>query len=358
MNNHIIGIIGAGMIGSHHIENFQKTNKARIKWLADINPEALKNLAAKHQISNTTIDYKDILNDPEVESIVICTPPKFHKNIFIDSVKSGKHVLVEKPAAMNLPEIDEMITVAESHPEIKICDCSARHSRLTPRFKMVKKIIDEGKLGDIYFIHHNSIWRNNRPGIEYHPAAKWFLNSQIAGGGPLFDWGVYDLSFHLGVLNDVPDLEKVNTVMLTSGLDAFDPGNDTYDVEEHFVVNMQLGNVVRLYWERGNHANIEIPNETRIYGTRGGIRLGYCSWDKPELEFFDLENDGKGPGRKTQIPIDMEGHNDELALANHWIDVLENKEKPAMPLELARKHLNIIFECYKKGKTIQTLQNK
>jgi len=349
MSKFQIGIIGAGMIADRHIENFLKTGKANIRWLADLKPEAIANLTTKHRIPQTTDDYHDILNDPEVDSVVICTPPSSHKQIFLDSVTARKHVLIEKPAAMNLAGIDEMIALAARHPEVKVCDCSARHSRLQPKFRIVKKLIEEGKLGEIYFIHHNSIWRNNRPGIEYHPTAKWFLNREIAGGGPLFDWGVYDLSFHLGILNDLPSLEKVNTVMLKSGLDAFDPGSDRYDVEEHFAANLELSQGIRLYWERGNHANIEIPNETRIYGTRGGIRLGYCSWDKPEIEFYDLENEGKGPGRKTIIPVDMEGHSDEQSLALHWIAVLEGKEKPAMPLKLARKHLSIIFECYGKA---------
>ncbi len=344
-----IGIVGAGMIAEAHIQNLQKTNRATIKWLADIKPEMLKIVSEKYDIENTTIDYKDILADSEVDAIVICTPPWLHHDMFIEALKAEKHILVEKPSAMSLDQIDDMISQSKQYPHLKVLDCSARHSRLQPKFWKVKEIIDSGVLGSIYYVHHNCLWRNARAGIEYHPEAKWFLNKKIAGGGPLFDWGVYDLSFHLGILGDQVTAEEVTMTKLKSGLDKVDPGTEIYDVEEHFMVNLQLSNNIDFYWERAMHANMETPNETRIYGTQGGLKLGYCSWDEPTIELFDAEDEGKGKGRKQTIEVDMEGHDDSYALSEHFIKVLDSKEESVMPLTLARKHLDIIFRCYQKA---------
>jgi predicted dehydrogenase len=223
-------------------------------------------------------------------------------------------------------------------------ECSGRHARLTPKFVKVKEIIDAGVLGEIYHIHHNSIWRQNRPGIEFHPTAKWFLDRSRAGGGPLFDWGVYDLSFHLGVLGDRSDLEEVVSVKLMGGLDEVDPGTDVYDVEEHFMVNLKLTGGISYYWERGGHANVEIPNETRIYGTRGGIKLGYCSWDDPVIILYDLDDQGKA--REQQITLDYSGQDDGYALSEHLIRVLDGTEEPVISMETAKKHMDIILKCY------------
>lgn len=343
-----IGIIGAGMIAEKHIESFLKTKRASISWLADLKEDAIARVKQKFPVGRTTTNYYDILSDKSVDAVVVCTPPPVHKKVFLDAVAAGKHVLVEKPLAMNLEDIDEMIVAEKTHPELVISDCSARHSRLQPKFKAVKEIIDSGILGDIYYVHHNCIWRQCRGGIEYHPTAKWFLNKAIAGGGPLFDWGVYDLSFHLGVLGDQPELSKVNFVMLKNGLDAVDPGTDIFDVEEHFVANMQFTGGLRYYWERANNANMEADSETRIYGTRGGLKFGFHSWDAPVLTFFDVDNNARGKARKDVREIDMSQHGgDDYELAAHYIRALDGKEKVMMPLSRARKHLSIIFDCYK-----------
>lgn len=92
------------------------------------------------------------------------------------------------------------------------------------------------------------------------------------------------------------------------------PGTDVYDVEEHFVVSLKLTENIDYYWERGAHANQEIPNETRIYGSQGGIKHGYCSCDLPTIMFYDLDDDGK--------------------------------EEPIISMEVAKKQMNIILKCY------------
>jgi predicted dehydrogenase len=207
----------------------------------------------------------------------------------------------------------------------------------------VKELIDSGAIGEVYHIHHQRVERQHRPGIEFHPIAKWFLDKSRAGGGPLFDWGVYDLSFHLGVLGDRPELEKVYSVVMKSGLDDVDPGAGIYDVEEHLVVNMKLSNGITYYWERGVNAHMEVPNETRIYGTRGGIKLAYCTWDDPELIFYDLDEEGKA--RATRYTRECPEEEDGYYLSRHLIDVLDGVAQPAIPLETAKKHMEMIFQC-------------
>ena len=133
------------------------------------------------------------------------------------------------------------------------------------------------------------------------------------------------MSFHLGILSDKPELEKVETLFLQNGLDSKDPGTDVYDVEEHFAVKMKFSGGLDYYWERAAHCNVEVPNETRIYGTKGGIKLAFCSWDAPEIQLYLLENNGTKAVSETIIP-DMEGHDDGYALAEHYVNVLDGKE--------------------------------
>lgn len=337
---HKIGVIGAGMIAEHHIRSIQKTDNLTVSWLAAATHESINRVGELYNIPNRTTNYLDILNDPQVDAVIITTPPNLHKTMFDESLKAGKHILLEKPAAMSINEMDAMIELSKQYPHQIVCDCSARHSRLIPKFAKVKQVIDSGQLGEIYHIHHNAVNRYSRPGIEYHPAAKWFLNKAIAGGGPLFDWGVYDLSFHLGILGDIPQLKKIKHISLKSGLDNIDTGKHIFDVEEMFVAMLEFSNGITYYWERASHANVNAPNETRIYGTRGGIKLAFCSWDSPVITVY-------GPNNSEEtIVLDYSEQDDSFLLIQHFAQVLDKKVPPAMPLELARKHLDIIFKCY------------
>lgn len=342
-----IGVIGAGWIAKAHMGFLKDTGRARISWIAARNPENLEQVRSDYGVPNKTQDYREILQDPSVDLVLIATPPHTHREMFVDALKAGKHVLLEKPMALNQEELDEMMRIRSMYPHLLAMDCSARHSRLNPKFTLVKELIGSGALGEVYHIHHQSVKRQARPGIEFHPAAKWFLDRSRAGGGPLFDWGVYDLSFHLGVLDDLPELEHVESARLMSGLDQVDPGTPVYDVEEHLLVHMQLSGGISYSWERGVHAHVEVPNETRIYGTRGGIKLAYCTWDDPELILYDLDH--KGKARESKFMKECPEKEDGFYLSEHLIAVLDGKEQEALSLDKARKHMEIILRCRNKA---------
>jgi len=339
-----IGVIGAGMIALQHLEHIRNTGGAEVSWIAALRPGNLEKVRARFDIKNKTQNYRDILEDPAVDVVLITTPPHLHREMFMECLKAGKHVLLEKPMAITTEELEDLLRVKAEHPNLIAMECSGRHARLSPKFRKVKELIDSGFLGDIYRVHHQSVARQERPGIEFHPSGKWFLDRSKAGGGPIFDWGVYDLSFHLGVLGDRHKLEGIESVLMKNGLDDTDPGAEVYDVEEHFAVSMRFSGGLSYYWERGAHANVEVPNETRIYGTRGGIKLAYCTWDDPEITLYDLDSGGKAREQKLEVDMSQHSH-DGYALWEHFFDVLDGRAQPVISMELAKKHLDIIIKC-------------
>ena len=338
MAKYRLGIIGAGMYGKVLMRCFQQDSRAEIVWVNSASEATTKAAAEEFGIEQWTLDYREILADPDVDAVVIATPPYLHAEQLIAALAAGKHVLVEKPLAESAENVKWIVSAVEQTPEKIVLDASCRHTRLTRKFQFIKSMIDRGKLGEIYHIHHNHLSRGTF--IEWNPSGAWAMNKKLAGGGPFIDWGVYDLSFHLGVLDDKPQLQSLrsfsrNDLRDTTKLVAFS------DVEQHGAAWLEFDTGLTYYYERGGGVHSETPNETRLYGTRGGLRFQFPSWDSNEVEFFYTEN---GEPRKELLTVDMTGApEDSLALTAHFLDCLDGEATPLMPVQRAAKHMEILF---------------
>lgn len=339
-----IGLVGGGMVSHLHLNALAKDARARVCWLADLNGAARNATGGQFGIPNLTADYHLMLADPTLDAVIVCTPPRTHTKVAMDVLAAGKHLLVEKPMATTLDEAHALTAAAARYPDLKVSGCSARHSRLTPKYPQVKRMIDDGRLGRVYYVHHRSVISQKRCGIEYNPPAKWFLDRQISGGGPIYDWGVYDLAFHLGLLGE-PRLEKVEAFCI-NGLDKVDSGAPIFTVEEHGAAFMTFEGGLRYYWERSSNAHCDVPNQTTIYGTEGGIRFGYCSWDGPEIEYFYTDNSGRGKPKREVITIVCANHDDPGALDTAWLNYLCGDGPVPMPLDLELRNLEILHKVY------------
>ena len=339
MKKYNFGIIGAGMYGKILMRYFKQDERANILWVNSASEATTKSAAEEYGVEKWSLDYHDILNDPAVDAVVIATPPYLHAEQIETALAAQKHVLLEKPMAESLESVRRIKSLVEQSPNLKVLEASCRHTRLTRKFKFIKEIIDTGKLGDIYHIHHNSLSRGTF--IEYNPNGAWAMNKKLAGGGPFADRGVYDLSFHLGLLNDAPQLKSMqrfarNDLRDMSKLVAFS------DIEQHGAAWMEFDTGLTYYYENGGGVHNETPNETRIYGTKGGLRFQHFSWDSNEIEFFTTEN---GEPRKETFTIDMTNEpNDSLAITTHFLDYLDGKVEPLMTVPLAAKHMEILFK--------------
>jgi predicted dehydrogenase len=343
-----IGFIGGGMIANAHMRNFHADRRTEIRALADVNENALQAMGAEYGIAHLTTNYKELLKDPELDAVVVCTPPGLHCQIGIDVLRAQKHLIMEKPLTRTPAEARRLLKEAQKHPDLMVTGCSCRHARLQPKYPYVKRLIDSGKIGDVYFVHHRAVSRQGRPGIEYHPTAKWFLDREMAGGGPLYDWGVYDLSFHLGVLGE-PTFKRCEAFCV-NGLDRVPAGTKTFTVEEHGGALLSFENGLKYFWERASNAHHEVPNQTSIYGTKGGLRFTYTSFGEVhEIEHFYTANSGKGAAKKRVYTVNMSRHDkgDMHPVGQAIIKALQGKGPVPMPFELEVKNLEILHAVYK-----------
>lgn len=341
-----IGVIGTGMIAQRHMENFAADRRSELRWVADIDAKALKQSAETFSVPNAATDYKALLGDPALDAVVVCTPPVSHCQIGLDVMRAEKHLILEKPLALTVDEANRLLREAQERPKLMVTGCSCRHARLNPKFPFVRKLIESGKLGRVYHIHHRMINRQGRGGIEYNPKAKWFLDRKRAGGGPLYDWGVYDLSFHLGVVGQ-PEFLRAEA-FCANGLDAVDPGTPHFTVEEHGGALMRFQGGLTYYWERANNAHNAAPNQTSIYGTKGGLRFDYISSGADEVEYFYVDRGGRGKAKSRTLKVNLSRHKGDMPeLGRAIIRALLDGGPPPMPLEIEVQNLAIIHSVYK-----------
>jgi len=167
------------------------------------------------------------------------------------------------------------------------------------------------------------------------------MDKKLAGGGPFIDWGVYDLSFHLGLFDDNLKLKS---------LKSFTKNNIRQDyksnVEQHGAALMEFNNGVTYYYERGSGVINEHPNQSRIYGNKGSVKFSLCSWDTNEIELTLLKGNGKLKTIKRKIKMTNHKGDNEV-FAGHVIDCLLGKTKPELPLKTAINNLRILFEILK-----------
>ena len=151
----IVGIIGAGRIGKVHAKSIAGSiPEARIKTIADIYMnDGTKAWAESLGIENTSKDYMDIINDPEIEAVLICSSTNTHAQFTQEAAKAGKNVFCEKPLDPGIEKIKETLKVVEDTViKFKI----GFNRRFDHNFKAVKQAVVDGKIGDPHIIRITS----------------------------------------------------------------------------------------------------------------------------------------------------------------------------------------------------------
>ncbi len=274
-----VAVIGCGNIANNaHIPAYLKNGQAEIKYFCDILPERAQEAVRKYGCGIAVTDYREILADAEVVAVSVCVPNKLHRQIACDFLRAGKHVLCEKPAAVNLEEALEMQKV--QHQTGKILNIGVVN-RFNDYVNAIKDLIDSGALGEIFHVHTS--FRNHRsiPGLGGD-----FTTKAVAGGGVLIDWGVHFLDIVMYCCGD-PVPHTVSAAAFSKlGCDiagyvyddmwAGPPQTDgTYDVEDSVTALIRTdGPIISVH---GAWAQNIGKNEMYIdfCGDKGGIRLQY-----------------------------------------------------------------------------------
>jgi predicted dehydrogenase len=264
-----IGIVGAGRIARSHLRSLAGNPEAKAVAVFDVIPERADTIAAEFGVPNVARSLEELLERRDVQAVIVATPPAAHRAPTIAALEAGKHVLCEKPFALNLAEAEEMVRAAEQNQRF-LAVCSAR-LRCGAGAREAHRLASTGELGTVYHARVTQFRLRGRPGVDIFPDAAWFLDHSRAGGGALIDTGVYRVDLLLWLLG----YPKITSVLCSTyqGIGPAPAPGVLQDVEDHAVVMFTGANGASGVLETAWSSNLHGVNSTVILGTRAGLRF-------------------------------------------------------------------------------------
>ncbi|MBL8027484.1 MAG: Gfo/Idh/MocA family oxidoreductase [Fibrobacteres bacterium] len=185
-----IGIVGAGAISKDHIDGYTKAGATVIAICDPL--KAARDIRVKdYNITHSFDSIDELLKIKEIDAVSICSPNSLHAEHTVKALQAGKHVMTEKPMALNVEQAEKMVKAAKKYGKILMC---GHNQRFTPVNQKVDEMRANGEFGHVY--HAKCAWIRKRgiPGL-----GGWFTTKALSGGGPLIDIGIHviDRTWHM-----------------------------------------------------------------------------------------------------------------------------------------------------------------
>lgn len=190
-------IIGCGVISKMHCEALSVIKNARLWAVCDIIPERAQARAGEYGAARVYTDYKEMLADPEIDIVSVCTPSGMHGQMCRDIADAGKAILCEKPMEITAEKMDALVDYVEAKGVKMGC---VFQRRCDAKFLAVKEALDSGRFGrvilaDAYMKYYRS--------PEYYKSGEWRATWALDGGGALMNQGVHGIDLLLWLAGDV-----------------------------------------------------------------------------------------------------------------------------------------------------------
>jgi len=313
------GLIGAGDIVRRRVaaalrEAAHSDLVAVTRARADLVETFAREVGARRWYAN----WRDLVGDAEVQAVYVATPVHLHAEQTIAAAEAGKHVLCEKPMAMDVSECDRMIAACRASG---VTLGVAYYRRFYPAVVRVRQLVDAGAIGEPVFAQMiASEPFDPRPGAPRY----WLVQRSRAGGGPMADFGCHRLEVLLHLLGPV---RRVTSVVATVALDR--------EVEDTAAALLQF--------ERGACAMVAVTNAAAerqdtldVFGTRGSIRVGALNSGEIIIRAGDVERaESHPPAPNVHAP-----------LVDDFLEAVRDRRDPAVDGSVGRAVAAIQDQIY------------
>jgi predicted dehydrogenase len=266
-----IVVAGCGGISNPHTYALTQVPNAWLVATVDIDEARARDFKERFGAEIYSTDIDAVLKRVDVDAVVITTANDMHAPLAIKALRAGKHVLVQKPMALNVVQADEMVATAKrARKTLMVSFFEFFH----PAFAKAKKIVDDGLIGDVFFFKAIMAW--NSPNMN-----AWRFNPKISGGGVLFDGHSHHIAYFLHLLGN-PEIESVYS--------AYGAFNSTAPVEDTGVTILRTAKTLaeisgsNRMLEPNLQMNFPFKERIEIYGSKGTIRI--TPTERPSMEVY------------------------------------------------------------------------
>ena len=339
-----VGIIGAGNIAqSAHLPVYAERKDVEVVAIADWNLERAQDAAKKFNIPKAYQNVEDLLANEEVDYVDICVWNRSHAPVAIAAAKAGKHVLCEKPMAINLEDALEMEKVIK---ETGVKFMLAVPTRYSSEAMLLNEMRKEGKLGEIYYAKTANIRRRGTP-------IGWFTDLSKSGGGPVIDIGVHCIDRTWYLMGRPKPVRVSATVshaigdFKTKGVSrwtALDSDVTAFDTEDSAAGAIHFENGATMLFEVSWALNAPPADYTQICGTKAGATLNPLTIYGEDMGYL---TDNKPTVQKNNIFAEE---------IDHFIRCLRTDEQIESPLEdgvTVQRMLQGIYDSAKLGREVE-----
>lgn len=328
------GIIGCGVIAPTHANAIKASGTANLVACCDVVPGLAQQFADKYAPGArvfTSMD--DMLKDPEVQAVSVCTPSGMHSDCCISAAQAGKHILCEKPLDITLEAIDLAIAACKEY-DVKLSGVFQRRTYASS--KKVREAVKSGKLGKLVI---GDAYQKYFRSHAYYASGSWRATWELDGGGALMNQGVHGIDLLLYLMGDVKRLSAYARRLVRN-----------IEVEDTAVAIVEFVNGAVGVIEGTTSVTPGYGCRIEISGDNGTIVLNedkITTWDVPGEE---SEADGGAAGKSTAADptaLTATGH------TAHVVDlcgaIRENRE-PEIPGSEARRAVQVIKAIYKSSR--------
>ncbi len=324
-----IGVLGVGEWGKNHARVYRELENSNLVMVADLSGMRLKKLNKTYKVAVTN-DYHDILNNPEIEAVSVCTPSSTHFEIVKECLEAGKHVLVEKPLCLDSVSAQKLIDISEKHNKILMV---GHIFRFNPAVRKLKDEIGKDNFGRIFFLY----------------GSRMGLRTPRDDCGVIFDFALHDFDVFCFLLNDFPiEVTAIGTPYLREPYE--DVGIVTLRFPNNILAHIQVSwltpKKIRDLWVVGQEKSASLDymsQDIEIYDI--GVAPEYDSFGGFKL--ITREGDTYKPYIQNLEPLKL-----ELA---HFLECVENKKQPLTDGKVGLQVIKIIEATYKSIKEKKTV---
>lgn len=324
-----IGIIGTGQIAQGHLKKWGEIDEIEVVMACDVDRDVLASTCSTFNIAESCSDFRELLARDDIDAVDVCLHNNYHSPVTIEALKSGKHVYCEKPIAGSYADGKAMLEAAAEMNKMLHIQLSRLYEGSTTTCKM---LIDAGELGKIYHARATEYRRRGRPYVDGYGTVR-FVQKEHAGGGALYDMGIYELSRMLYLMGN-PDVVRVSGQTYVE-MDMDEERGRDFDVEEFAtgVVYFESGLTMDIVsaWS----INLNQFSPSYIVGSKGGLRVDPFSFHKTIAD-IDLDmnaNVDAVMGRRRLMNPELS--RDMSSSQHHWAAALHGRVELLPTAELA-----------------------